>query len=60
MADDDPAEALETLDDRIERNSDWRLPLTIALAALLIGLALWPGRAMRSGRCSSCSPRTSG
>ena len=37
---DDPAQALETLDDRIERNSDWRLPLTIALAALLLGLAL--------------------
>ena len=36
----DPAEALETLDDRIERNDRLRLPLTIALAALLIGLAL--------------------
>ncbi len=40
MPDDDPAEALETLDDRIERNDRLRLPLTIALAALLIGLAL--------------------
>jgi len=37
---DDPAQALEQLDDRIERNSDWRLPLTIALAALLIALAI--------------------
>ena len=37
---DDPAQALRELDDRIERNSDWRLPLTIALAALLIVLAL--------------------
>lgn len=36
---DDPAQALEKLDDRIERNSEWRLPLTIALAALLIALA---------------------
>ncbi|HWL34127.1 MAG TPA: c-type cytochrome [Gaiellaceae bacterium] len=40
VADDDPVGALETLDDRIDRNSDWRLPLTIALAALLIGLAV--------------------
>ena len=40
VASDDPAEALEELDQRIERNSDWRLPLTIALAALLIALAL--------------------
>jgi mono/diheme cytochrome c family protein len=39
VADDDPVEALETLDDRIERNDRWRLPLTIALAALLIALA---------------------
>jgi mono/diheme cytochrome c family protein len=37
---DDPAEALETLDDRIERNDRLRLPLTIALAALLIALAI--------------------
>jgi mono/diheme cytochrome c family protein len=37
---DEPAEALETLDDRIDRNDRVRLPLTIALAALLIGLAL--------------------
>ena len=37
---DDPVEALETLDDRIDRNDRLRLPLTIALAALLIGLAL--------------------
>jgi mono/diheme cytochrome c family protein len=37
---DDPAEALETLDDRVERNDRQRLPLTIALAALLIALAL--------------------
>ena len=37
---DDPVEAIETLDDRIDRNDRLRLPLTIALAALLIGLAL--------------------
>ena len=37
---DDPVEALRTLDHRIERNDRWRLPLTIALAALLIVLAL--------------------
>ncbi len=36
---DDPVEALETLDHRIDRNDRLRLPLTIALAALLIGLA---------------------
>ena len=40
VPDDDPAQTLEELDRRIERNSDWRLPLTIALAALLIALAL--------------------
>ena len=36
---DDPVAALERLDDRIERNDRWRLPLTIVLAALLIALA---------------------
>lgn len=47
--DDDPAEALRTLDERIERNDRWRLPLTIALAALLIGLAVVrPGWALRA------------
>ena len=46
---DDPVEALETLDDRIERNDRWRLPLTIALAALLIVLALVrPAHAVRA------------
>ncbi len=40
VPDDAPVEALETLDERIERNSRWRLPLTIALAALLLVLAL--------------------
>ena len=40
VPDDDPAQTLEELDRKIERNSDWRLPLTIALAALLIALAL--------------------
>jgi mono/diheme cytochrome c family protein len=46
---DDPVQALEQLDDRIDRNSHWRLPLTIALAALLIGLAfLRPGLAIRA------------
>ena len=45
----DPAQALETLDDRIERNSNWRLPLTIGLAALLIGLAfVRPQHAVRT------------
>jgi hypothetical protein len=48
----DPAQALEELDHRIERNSDWRLPLTIALAALLIALAFVRPRT-RCGRCSS-------
>ncbi len=37
---DDPAEALRTLERRIEWNDRWRLPLTIALASLLIALAL--------------------
>ena len=37
---DDPAQALETLDDRIERNSSRRLPLTILLAVVLIWLAI--------------------
>ncbi len=36
---DDPVEALATLDRRIDRNDRLRLPLSIALAALLIGLA---------------------
>jgi mono/diheme cytochrome c family protein len=40
VPDDDPAEALRTLDRRIERNERWHLPLTLGLAALLIGLAL--------------------
>jgi len=45
----DPAQALATLDERIERNDRWRLPLTIALAALLLGLALLrPRLALRS------------
>jgi mono/diheme cytochrome c family protein len=45
----DPAQALETLDDRIERNSEWRLSLTIALAALLLALALLrPQHALRA------------
>ena len=49
VADDDPAEALRKLDARIERNDRWRLPLTIALAALLIGLAFFrPRHALRA------------
>ena len=40
VASDDPAAALEKLHRRIDRNDHWRLPLTIALAALLIALAL--------------------
>ena len=39
VPDADPAAALGRLDSRIERNDRWRLPLTIALAALLIALA---------------------
>jgi len=53
VPDDDPVAALERLDDRIERNDRWRLPLTIALAALLIGLAVvrprWALRALLVG-----------
>lgn len=46
---DDPVAALERLDDRIQRNDRWRLPLTIALAILLIGLAvLRPRLALRA------------
>jgi len=41
---DNPAEALEDLDDRIAQNDSRRLPLTIALAALLIGLAVFRPR----------------
>lgn len=49
VPDDDPAEALRTLERRIERNDRWRLPLTIALATLLIGLALFrPPLALRA------------
>ena len=45
----DPVAALERLDDRIERNDRWRLPLTIALATLLIALAvLRPQFALRA------------
>jgi hypothetical protein len=40
VPDEDPAETLAALDERIERNDRWRLPLTIALAALLAGLAV--------------------
>ena len=50
VPDENPAEALRTLDRRIEWNDRWRLPLTIALASLLIGLALvrpsWALRAL--------------
>ena len=46
---DDPAAALETLDDRIDRNDRLRLPLTIAVALLLFVLALVrPGLAVRA------------
>ena len=46
---DDPVEALATLDNRIDRNDRWRLPLTIALAILLVGLALLrPAYALRA------------
>ena len=40
VPDPDPAAALRTLEQRIERNDRWHLPLTIGLAVLLIGLAL--------------------
>jgi hypothetical protein len=40
VASDDPVAALERLDDRIDRNDRLRLPLTILLVALLLGLAL--------------------
>ncbi|MEO5576232.1 MAG: c-type cytochrome [Gaiellaceae bacterium] len=49
VASGNPAEALATLDERIERNDRRRLPLTIALATLLIGLALVrPRHALRA------------
>ena len=45
----DPVAALERLDDRIERNDRWRLPLTIALATLVIALAVFrPRLALRA------------
>jgi mono/diheme cytochrome c family protein len=40
VADAAPVAAMRTLDERIDWNDRWRLPLTIALAALLIALAL--------------------
>ena len=50
---DDPAGGLRTLERRIDRNDRWRLPLTIALATLLIGLAVfrprWALRALLVG-----------
>ena len=46
---DDADAALERLDDRIQWNDRWRLPLTIALATLLIGLAVFrPRLALRA------------
>ena len=49
VSDDDPVEALAVLDERIEQNDRRRLPLTIGLAALLIGLALVrPRHALRA------------
>jgi mono/diheme cytochrome c family protein len=46
---DDPDAALERLENRIERNDRWRLPLTIAFATLLIALAVVrPGWALRA------------
>ena len=50
---DDPVGALRTLERRIERNDRWRLPLTIGLATLVIGLAVfrppWGLRALLVG-----------
>lgn len=47
---DDPVRELEQLDDRIDRNDGRRLPLTIALVTLVLGLALvrprWAVRAL--------------
>ena len=40
VASEDPVAALERLDDRIDRNDRFRLPLTILLVALVLGLAL--------------------
>ncbi len=49
VADDDPAGALRTLERKIERNDRWRLPLTIALATLLIALGVFrPSWALRA------------
>jgi mono/diheme cytochrome c family protein len=36
---DDAAAALQRLDDRIDRNDEWRLPLTVVLAAVVLALA---------------------
>jgi mono/diheme cytochrome c family protein len=45
---DDPAATLHRLDERIEWNDRWRLPLTVALAGLLIALAIVrPASALR-------------
>ena len=57
---DDPVEALETLDERIERNDRWRLPLTIALVVLLVALAFVRPPARAPGSARRRSPRTSG
>jgi mono/diheme cytochrome c family protein len=44
----DPAATVRRLDERIEWNDRWRLPLTIVLAAVVIGLALFrPAWAVR-------------
>jgi hypothetical protein len=40
VASEDPVAALERLDDRIDRNDRLRLPLTILLVVLVLGLAL--------------------
>jgi hypothetical protein len=40
VASDDPVRELERLDDRIDRNDTYRLPLTIGLVALVLLLAL--------------------
>jgi mono/diheme cytochrome c family protein len=46
---DDPAGTLRTLEHRIERNDRWRLPLTFALAAVLLVLAaVRPSWALRA------------
>jgi mono/diheme cytochrome c family protein len=48
VEEDDPVAALRTLEDRIEWNDRWRLPLTLVVAALVLALAAFrPALAVR-------------